>query len=40
MGLLGKETEENITKIVTLLEWLKEFIQKNEITISVRGKDE
>ena len=39
MGLLGKETEENITRMVNLLEWLKEFLQEYEITVSVKKKE-
>jgi len=38
MGLLGKETEENISKLVKLLEWLKDYIQTHEITISLKEK--
>jgi hypothetical protein len=38
MGLLGRETEENISKIIALLEWLKDFIQNNEITIGIKKK--
>jgi hypothetical protein len=33
MGLLGKETEENISKLVALLEWFKGFLQSHEVRI-------
>ena len=33
MGLLGKETEQNISKLVTLLEWFKTLLQTHEIKI-------
>ena len=38
MGLLGKETERNISKIVALLEWVKAFLETHEITISISKK--
>lgn len=38
MGLLGKEVEQNLTQLVALLEWLKEFIQTHQVTIEVKKK--
>lgn len=34
MGLLGKETEQNIAKIVVLLEWFKALAESHEIKIT------
>jgi len=39
MGLLGKEVEENLTKMVTLLEWFKGFLQSHSISISIEPKE-
>jgi hypothetical protein len=39
MGLLGKEVEENLTRLVTLLEWLKEFLQTHAVKISIERKE-